>query len=211
MKVLPQAAALALASHAADFPASDQAAKPDGKIVNTAAIQAAMDAAAKAKGTVVFEPGVDLTGALFLQSGVELRVDKGVELRGVRDLSAYPVMQTRVAGIEMKWPAALINVYEQTGVKVTGKGSIDGDGSVWWDKYWKMRREEYEPKGLTLGRRLRLPTAAPDSGVQVERREGRGPHAEACRFLDTPHLLLAQRRRGRPDDSQQHRRAWPFD
>ena len=29
--------------------------------------------------------------------------------RGVQDQAAYPVMQTRVAGIEMKWPAALIN------------------------------------------------------------------------------------------------------
>jgi polygalacturonase len=123
-------------------------AKPDGKTVNTKFIQAALDAAAKTKGTVVFERGVYLTGALFVKSGTELRVDEGVELRGVQDLSAYPVMQTRVAGIEMKWPAALINVYEQSGVKISGKGVIDGDGSVWWDKYWKMRREEYEPKGL---------------------------------------------------------------
>jgi polygalacturonase len=57
-------------------------------------------------------------------------------------------MQTRVAGIEMPWPSALINVYEQSHVKIGGKGTIDGDGKIWWDKYWKMRREEYEPKGL---------------------------------------------------------------
>ena len=141
-------AALALAAHAAEFPATRYGARPDGQTVNTSFLQAAIDAAAAAKGTVVFEPGVYLTGALFLKSGVELRVDAGVELRGVRDLAAYPVMPTRVAGIEMAWPAALINVYEETGVKITGKGVIDGDGSIWWDKYWKMRREEYEPKGL---------------------------------------------------------------
>jgi polygalacturonase len=141
-------AAVVSSLYAADFPVSRFGAIPDGKSVNTSAIQAAIDAAAKARGTVVFEPGVYLTGALFVKSGVELRVDAGVELRGVQDLAAYPVMPTRVAGIEMKWPAALINVYEQTGVRITGKGAIDGDGSVWWDKYWKMRREEYEPKGL---------------------------------------------------------------
>jgi polygalacturonase len=56
-------------------------------------------------------------------------------------------MQTRVAGIEMKWPAALINVYEQSDVKISGKGAIDGDGKFWWDAYWKLRRD-YEPKGL---------------------------------------------------------------
>jgi len=30
-------------------------------------------------------------------------------------------MQTRVAGVEMKWPAALINVYEQSHVKISGR------------------------------------------------------------------------------------------
>jgi polygalacturonase len=57
-------------------------------------------------------------------------------------------MPTRVAGIEMEWPAALINVYQQQNVSIAGKGTIDGDGKIWWDRYWKMRREEYEPKGL---------------------------------------------------------------
>ncbi len=61
---------------------------------------------------------------------------------------AYPILPTRVAGIEMKWPAALINVYEQSNAQISGKGTVDGDGKIWWDKYWKMRREEYEPKGL---------------------------------------------------------------
>jgi hypothetical protein len=56
-------------------------------------------------------------------------------------------MPTRVAGIEMQWPAALINVYEQSDVKISGAGVIDGDGKMWWDAYWKMRAE-YEPKGL---------------------------------------------------------------
>ncbi|HEV2448505.1 MAG TPA: glycosyl hydrolase family 28 protein [Candidatus Sulfopaludibacter sp.] len=41
-----------------------------------------------------------------------------------------------------------VNVYEQSDVKISGQGAIDGDGRIWWDKYWKMRREEYEPKGL---------------------------------------------------------------
>jgi polygalacturonase len=165
--------ALAVAAHAAEFPASRYGARPGGKTVNTSSIQAAIDAAAAAKGTVVFEPGVYRTGALFLKSGVQLRVDAGVELRGVHDLAAYPVMPTRVAGIEMEWPAALINVYEETGVRIAGKGTIDGDGSIWWDKYWKMRREEYEPKGLRWAvdydcRRPRLIQVYKSSGVAIE-------------------------------------------
>ena len=138
----------ALTARAADFRAADYGAKGDGNTVDTVAIQKAIDDAAKSNGTVVFKPGVYLTGSLFLKSGSNLRIDEGVEIRGVQNQEAYPILPTRVAGIEMKWPAALINVYEQSHVKISGKGVIDGDGKIWWDRYWKMRREEYEPKGL---------------------------------------------------------------
>ena len=139
---------LPLAAPCAEFRVSAYGAKGDGKTVDTAAIQKTIDTAAQAgNGTIVLSPGVYLSGSLFLKSGTHLRLDEGVEIRGVQDLAAYPVMQTRVAGVEMKWPAALINVYEQSHVKISGKGVIDGDGKIWWDKYWALRAQ-YEPKGL---------------------------------------------------------------
>ena len=127
--------------------ANQYGAKGDGKTVDTVAIQAAINAAAPIGGTVVFSPGAYLSGAIFLKSGVHFRVDQGVEIRGVPDLSAYPMLPTRVAGIEMEWPAALINVYEQSGVQISGAGIIDGDGKIWWDSYW-TKRAAYDPKGL---------------------------------------------------------------
>ena len=121
----------------------------DGKTLATAAIQQAIDTCAAAGGGVVgFEPGTYLTGALFVKSGVDLRIDAGVTLLGVQDETAYPKLATRVAGIEMEWPAALINVNDQQNVKISGAGTIDGNGELWWNKYWTMRQQDYEPRGL---------------------------------------------------------------
>ena len=133
---------------AAEFNVCDYGAKPDEKTVNTQMIQKAIDACAKAGGgTVIFSPGTYMTGSVFLKDNVDLRVDKDVLIKGVQDESAYPDVYTRVAGIETNWPAALINAHNLTGAKIYGEGTISGSGSMWWDKYWNMRRE-YDAKGL---------------------------------------------------------------
>lgn len=136
-------------AQAAEFSVSNYGAKGDGVTLDTAAIQRTIDAASKSgNATVILKPGTYITGSLFLKTGVHLRIDEGVEIRGSQDQADYPVMPSRIAGIELKWPAALINVYEQTNVTISGKGVIDGNGKIWWDKYWKMRREDYEPRGI---------------------------------------------------------------
>ena len=122
-------------------------AKGDGTTLDTAAIQRAIDMAASNGGTVIFPQGTYLTGSIFVKSGVTLRVDKGVTLLGSQNLKDYPVMPSRIAGIEMSWPAALVNVYKQSNATITGEGTIDGDGKIFWDSYWTLRKG-YEPRGL---------------------------------------------------------------
>jgi len=130
------------------FDAADFGAVGDGEAINTRPIQAAIDAAAGAGGgTVVLKPGVYLSGSLFVKSNVTLLIGRGATLKGLRDLAAYPMVRTRVAGIEMDWPAGLLNIYQQKNAKITGEGLVDGDGKVFWDSYWALRRE-YDPKDL---------------------------------------------------------------
>jgi polygalacturonase len=129
------------------FFANDYGAKGDGTTLDTAAIQKAIDAAAKDGSTITLKPGTYLTGSLFLKSNTTLDIPEGVTLIGSQKLEDYPMLPTRIAGIEMTWPAALINTRDQHNITITGKGTIDGDGPVWWKSYWDLRAQ-YEPKGL---------------------------------------------------------------
>lgn len=129
------------------FFANDYGAKGDGITLSTAAIQKAIDAAATSGGTVTLKPGAYLTGSLFLKSNTTLDIPENVTLIGSQKLEDYPELPTRIAGIEMTWPAALINTRDQHNITITGKGAIDGDGPIWWKSYWDLRKE-YEPRGL---------------------------------------------------------------
>ena len=122
-------------------------ARGDGVTPCTAAIQRAIDEAALQSGTVRFEQGTYLTGALFLKSGMRFSIDKNVRLLGSQKLADYPMMATRIAGIETDWPAALLNVCGQELVQIDGDGILDGDGKIFWDSYWRLRRS-YDPRGL---------------------------------------------------------------
>ena len=130
------------------FSVNNYNAANDGKILATKAIQAAIDAcAANGGGIVTFEPGQYLTGSIFVKEGVNLRIDKGVTILGSQDINDYPEIDTRAAGIELKWPAALINIIDQDNAAVTGEGLVNAQGKPFWDSYWALRRQ-YEPKGL---------------------------------------------------------------
>lgn len=149
-------------------------ASADGATKSTAGIQGAIDACERAGGGIVrFKPGAYVTGAIFLKRNIHLLVDPGVTLLGSQQDEDYPSLWTRVAGIEMKWPAALININDQRNVKISGGGTIDGRGQKWWDKYWKMRREDYEPRGLRWAvdydaQRVRLMVVWKSSDITIE-------------------------------------------
>lgn len=131
----------------------DYGAKADGVTLCTKAIQAAIDAAAEDGGMVVLGEGRYLSGSLFLKSGIEFYLSEGTVLLGVQDEAQYPFVASRVAGVEMKWPAGLLNVMNQMDVVISGSGTIDGQGEYWWKKYWGEDRKGgmravYEPQGL---------------------------------------------------------------
>ena len=167
-----------MAASPPEFCANDFGARSDDAATNTAAIQHAIDAAAGAGGGVVtFKKGTYPSGAIFLKSNVQLQLQKGVVLRAIQDDQLYPELPTRVAGIEMPWPAALVNIYQQTNVTIAGKGTIDGNGGYWWRKYWGADGEggllkDYHARGLRWAadydcKRVRAVVVYDSNGVQI--------------------------------------------
>ncbi|WP_432974513.1 glycoside hydrolase family 28 protein [Dactylosporangium sp. CA-233914] len=136
-----------------EFDPREFGAKGDGVALDTAALQATIDAAGKAGGRVVVPAGTFLTGALFLTSGMEFHLGPGAVLAAATADEHYPTVFSRVAGIEMDGPAALLNAFEAHHLRITGPGSIDGRGQFWWDRYWGPDgkgglRAEYDTRRL---------------------------------------------------------------
>ncbi len=128
---------------------NDFGAVGDGKTLNTEAIQKTINACAEnGGGTVTFKPGEYLTGSIFIKSNIKFEVPKSVKILGSENIKDYKEIDTRIAGIEMKWPAALINVENENNVVIDGDGTVDGQGKVFWDYYWDLRKNDYEPRGL---------------------------------------------------------------
>ena len=125
----------------------------DGQQDVTALLQKKIDEATENDSRLVIDAGRYLVSSLFLKNNSDVVLSEGAVLVATTDESRYPLIPTRVAGIEMDWYPAVINVVDTTQVSVSGAGCIEGNGPYWWNKYWGEdgtggMRKEYDAKGL---------------------------------------------------------------
>lgn len=112
----------------------------DGKVY-TEKFQNLIDSIAINGGGVVVVPeGTYFTGALYLKNGVNLYVAENGILKGSDDISDYPVCTTRIEGETCTYFPALINADNVDGIKICGKGTIDGNGQKSWKAFWIRRK-----------------------------------------------------------------------
>ncbi len=113
------------------FPIRAHGAIGDGVTLDTAAINQAIEAAAKAGGgQVLFTPGRYLSGTLRLQSHVSLQLEAGARLIGTTNLSKYenPMPPAYMPESRWgKWHRGLIIAQDVEDVMITGQGVIDGN------------------------------------------------------------------------------------
>ena len=119
-----------------EFLITDFGAVGDGTTLNTTAIQAAIDAANKSQngGKVIFTEGVFLSGNLIVKSNVNLHLEEGATLQGsinpyhYETLGALTQMEKSPKKRDDNSKLALLLAYEANNIKLTGKGTIDGQG-----------------------------------------------------------------------------------
>lgn len=112
----------------------------DGITTNTAAIQAAIDAAAAggatnglSGGTVeIPAPGIYLCGPITLQNNVNLQIDAGATLR-MLPFGEYPVTwHTNGSDVYFVANGNFISGSNLHDIEISGSGAIDGQGQPWW-------------------------------------------------------------------------------
>ena len=118
---------------------TDFGAKPDTpdspchEAINQAIVMCSLNGG----GTVIIPEGTFYTGPITLKSNVNLHVSEGAVLKFSTDQSMYfPAVLTRWEGIDCYNAHPLIYAYGETNIAITGKGVIDGQGSM--DTWWPM-------------------------------------------------------------------------
>jgi polygalacturonase len=111
---------------------TDFGATGDGETLATAAIQKTIDAASsRGGGTVIVPAGKFVTGTIWLRSNINLHLEPGAFLLGAQDVAQFPVWTPAWEGVRSHAP--LIAGEGLDNVSITGRGTIDGRGKMWWD------------------------------------------------------------------------------
>ncbi len=126
----------------------DFGAKNDGIFDNTGAFKAAFDELAKnGGGKITVGKGVWATGPIDMVSDSVLELEEGAELSFIADPNIYPPAFTRWEGVECYAMHALLRGSDVKNVKITGKGTFNGNGKFWWDlKKEKKAKGQSKPE-----------------------------------------------------------------
>ncbi len=150
-----------------DFLITSYGAVGDGKTKNTEAFKKAIEACSKSGGGRVIVPsGTFLTGAIYLESNVNLHMVDSAKILFSRDRNDYPIVFTRWEGMELMNYSSFIYAYGEENIAITGNGILDGNANNenWWNwngapRYgWKAGMGKQTPARDSLHKLMHLET-----------------------------------------------------
>lgn len=167
------------------FDVREYGAAGDGKTLDTAAIDKAIQACNQAGGgTVVFTPGEYVTGTFVLLSHVTLRLEAGAVIVGSIDLADYKLKSEfnlgNQAGHGEGSRLGLIVATEAEDIAIVGRGTIDGRGTYFVGANTPHNTLDYEPRLTRQG----------DDFMSVKSLPWDGPLEPAMAWNDRPGALI---------------------
>lgn len=134
----------------------------DGQVLDSPAIQKAIDACAQqGGGTVLFPPGTYLSGTLYLKSHMRLRMERGACLLGTKDLTHYyqPESPEHYVYITSSRHIFLYGDHVED-VTLEGEGVIDGNWATDVDPVTKQERRGPMAVFFQHSKQIKLDTIA---------------------------------------------------
>ena len=126
---------------------TDFGAVGDGVTSCTDSIKKAIKKCASNGGGKIYVPaGKFLTGAIFLESDMNLYLEAGATLLFSNDIEEYPVVISRWEGVKRECYASCINADNARNVSITGRGTLDGQGAFWWNIFRAKENKYPRPK-----------------------------------------------------------------
>jgi polygalacturonase len=130
------------------FNVLDYGAAGDGQKLDTAALNAAIETCAKAGGGKVYlPPGRYLSGTIRLRSHVILELEAGATILGSENPEDYPSMENPWGELDPRrdWTCPLLYAVDAENITLTGRGTIDGQGAIWWKRVRLNNPEKFPP------------------------------------------------------------------
>ena len=158
--------------------------KKPAETLFTSAINTAIETCSKAGGGTVLVPsGTFPTGPIRMKSNVNLHLSDGAVLKFITDADQFPVVLTRIEGIDCYNLSPLIYAYEEENIAVTGRGILDGQASH--DNWFNAARVRNItlPDG-TIGNEKTLLNRALDNDLPMEQRVFKGKYGMRPQFIN---------------------------
>jgi polygalacturonase len=141
------------------FNVKDFGAAGDGVTKDTAAIQKAIDTCNEdGGGQVIIPAGTFLTAPLTLKSNIDFHLMPGAILLGSTDVEDYQEWDSKnIIHDHVPYNTKYLIVADgATNVSITGKGTIDGQGAVWYDQsnpeaaHWPAKDTKIRPARMLM-------------------------------------------------------------
>lgn len=165
----------------------------DGKFDNTQVFKNVIKTCSENGGGKIIVPaGKYFTGAIHLESNINLHLEEGAEILFSSNPSDYPIVMTSFEGTEMMNYSPLIYANKKNNIAITGLGTLNGQANNknWWS--WSGKEEYGWEKGSPIQNVKRLMDLA-EEGVAASQRvfgDGYFLRPNFVEFFDCENVML---------------------